>query len=403
DSESTLKAHVHCVIVGFSNQNHCHPGAEQNHCHPGAEGDRVQNTAVDSIGSTSLQNDPQAESSKNMLACFYYRGPESSAKRNDTSSVTLEPNKPLSPWNGAQRSDRVQNDTPKYIYDESGNKKEARNINAYLLDGENIFVESRSNPICDVPLMNFGNMPRDGGNLIIEASDYDDFIKQEPSALKYIHPLLGAEEYLNNKKRYCLWLDGASPAEIRKMPKVYERVCKCRDMRLASKAASTQKMAEIPHLFAQRTQPMGVPYIIVPQVTSERRRYIPIGFMSPDVIVTNLVQIIPNATLYHFGILTSNVHNAWMRAVCGRLKSDYRYSKDIVYNNFPWPSLDERRKTKDERSGVKDERGQIKSPAKGVSPEQIRVINQEKIMSTAQAILDARAKYPDCSLADLYD
>ena len=244
------------------------------------------------------------------------------------------------------------------------------NINAYLLDAENIFVESKSTPICSVPNMLFGSMPRDGGGFVLSEDEKNSLIENEPIAAKWVRLYLGADEFINNKKRYCLWLVGALPNEIRKSPKVLERVERVRAFRAASKAASTRKFAETPMLFCQIAQPNS-DYIIVPGASSSRRRYVPIGFMSKEVIASNGVQIIPDAGLYHFGVLTSNVHMAWMRAVCGRLKSDYRYSKDIVYNNFPWPTPTDAQK--------------------------------EKIEQTAQAILDARALYPDCSLADLYD
>ena len=219
--------------------------------------------------------------------------------------------------------------------------------------------------------MVYGNKPADGGNLIIEDDDYQEFVVKEPQAQKYIRPLLGAVEYLHNKKRWCLWLDGISPLELKKAPMVYERVARCKEAREKSVAAAIRKFAETPTLFAQRTQPVGKPYIIIPRVSSEGRRYVPMGFMDGNTIVTDAVQIVPNATLYEFGTLTSNVHMAWMRAVCGRLKSDYRYSKDVVYNNFPWPNPTDAQRAKIEQS--------------------------------AQAILDARALYPDSSLADLYD
>lgn len=243
------------------------------------------------------------------------------------------------------------------------------NINPYIVGGPNVMISSRSKPICDVIPIRKGNQPTDGGNLIIEATDYDEFVRQEPKAQKYIKKLIGAKEYINNLDRYCLWLKGVSPGEVRSMPHVLERVKKVREMRLASSDSSTRKLADTPTLFRETNNPET--YIIIPSVSSENRRYVPLGFLDAKTIPTNLVLIIPNATLYHFGILESNVHMAWMRAVCGRLKSDYRYSKDIVYNNFPWPSP---------------------------TPEQ-----QAKIEQTAQAILDARALYPDSSLADLYD
>ena len=259
-------------------------------------------------------------------------------------------------------------DVPKVIYD-NDKRKVVENINAYLIDAPDAFIESRNKSISDIPQMTTGNRPADGGHLIIEAEDYDDFVRQEPTAKTYIKRLLGSAEFINKKDRYCLWLKGVSPTELRKMPLVLERIALCRQDRLASPDAGRQKLADTPHLFRETNNPET--YIIVPSVSSERRRYVPMGFLKADTIPTNLVLIIPDATLYHFGILESNVHMAWMRAVCGRLKSDYRYSKDVVYNNFPWPTpTDEQR---------------------------------AKIEQTAQQILDARALYPDSSLADLYD
>ena len=222
----------------------------------------------------------------------------------------------------------------KFIYD-NDRTNEAKNINAYLVDAEDVFVSSRSKPICNVPIMTTGNRPADGGHLIIEADEYEEFVRKEPEAIKYIKRLTGAQEYINNKPRYCLWLKDVSPSQLRSMPLVMERVKACRDDRLQG-APDRQKLADTPWLFRETNNYEH--YIIVPAVSSEKRKYIPLGFMDKDTIPTNLVQIIPDATLYHFGVLTSNVHMAWMRAVCGRLKSDYRYSKDIVYNNFPWPS-----------------------------------------------------------------
>ena len=247
--------------------------------------------------------------------------------------------------------------------------QEAENINAYLMDAPNVFIDSRSRPLCAVPLMTTGNRPADGGHLIIEDVDYADFIKKEPLAKQYIKKLIGAAEFINNKKRWCLWLVGVSPADLRKMPLVMQRVEACKVDRAAAPDAGRRKLAERPTQFREINNPDT--FVVIPAVSSERRKYIPIGFLDKETIATNLVITIPDATLYHFGVLTSNVHMAWMRAVCGRLKSDYRYSKDVVYNNFPWPTpTDEQR---------------------------------EKIEQTAQAILDARNLYPDCSLADLYD
>lgn len=240
-------------------------------------------------------------------------------------------------------------------------------INPYLVNAENAWIGNRKFPICNIPLMTTGNRPADGGHLIIEANDYDGFIKAEPNAKKYIKKLTGADEYINNKMRYCLWLVNVDPTELKKMPEVMKRIELCRQARLKG-APDRQKLAKTPTLFREIKNPKN--FIIVPNTSSFRRNYIPIGFLDETVIPTNAATIIPNATQYHFGILTSSVHMAWTNAVCGRLKSDYRYSKDIVYNNFPWPTPTDAQKA--------------------------------KIEKTAQAILDARALYPDCSLADLY-
>ena len=244
------------------------------------------------------------------------------------------------------------------------------NINAYLVDGPDVFVESNKKPICDVPEMIYGNKPTDGGFLFLTKEEKEEVIKNEPDIVKYIRKMYGATEYINNKERYCLWLVGASPAEIRKSKFITERVEGVRKFRLNSTKAATQESANTPTLFQEIRHPESE-YIIIPRHSSENRRYIPFGFVSPEIIVNDAVQIIPGASLYHFGILTSNVHMAWVRAVCGRIKSDYRYSKDIVYNNFPWPTPTEQQ--------------------------------EQKIEQTAQAVLDARSLYPDCSLADLYD
>ena len=262
----------------------------------------------------------------------------------------------------------AENKADKRLYD-NGTDKIVKNVNPFLVEAPNVFIESRSTPICNVPKMTTGNRPADGGHLIIEKEDYADFIKREPSSVKYIKKLVGSTEFINNKDRYCLWLVGVSPAELRKMPEVMKRVELCRQDRLNSPDKGRQKLAETPTLFRETNNPES--YIIVPAVSSEKRRYVPMGFLGAETISTNLNIIIPNATLYHLGVLTSNVHMAWMRTVCGRLKSDYRYSKDIVYNNYPWCTPTDEQKA--------------------------------RIEQTAQMILDARAQYPDCSLADLYD
>lgn len=249
-------------------------------------------------------------------------------------------------------------------------EREAENINAYLIDAPDIFVSSRSKPICDVPTMLLGNKPSDGGNLILTEEERADILCREPNLARYIRPYLGAVEFINKKIRYCLWLKDASPAEIRRSPELMRRIEAVRKMRLASTAAPTREKANTPQLFFFISQP-STNYLLVPSTSSENRRYIPIGFLNPDIIASNAATIVPNATLYNFGVITSNVHMAWMRTVCGRLKSDYRYSNAIVYNNFPWPNPTDAQKA--------------------------------KIEQTAQAILDARALYPDSSLADLYD
>ena len=256
----------------------------------------------------------------------------------------------------------------RFLFDE-GNKKNCENINPYLIDGQDIFVERRTKPLCDVPTIHRGNQPTDGGNLIIEADEYDDFITKEPKAQKYIKRFMMGYEFINNKKRYCLWLVNATPSELREMPLVMERVQKVREMREASTFEQTRKMAETPTRFRESFNPEH--FIAIPKVSSERRRYVPMGYLDGNTIPGDKLFMIEDATEYHFGVLESNVHMAWMRVVCGRLKSDYSYSKDIVYNSFPWPSpTDEQR---------------------------------QKIETTAQGILDARALYPSSSLADLYD
>ena len=273
-------------------------------------------------------------------------------------------------------------------------------INPYLVNADDIWIESRKEPLCEVPLMTTGNRPADGGHLIIEANDYDEFVNKEPQSKRYIKRLIGSEEFINNKIRYCLWLVGASPAELRKMPEVLKRIEACRQDRLSSPDKGRQKLADTPHLFRETQNPEQ--FMVVPKVSSENRRYVPMGFFDKNTISTDLNFIIPNVTLYHFGVLTSNVHMAWMRAVCGRLKSDYRYSKDIVYNNFPWPDLTPNPLSPDgdiPLSPLHCGEGRGGRLAQASRGREVR----SKIERTAQAILDARALYPDSSLADLYD
>lgn len=264
----------------------------------------------------------------------------------------------------------VQDNPCKKLLFTSERVQYVQNISPYLIDAPTLFIENRSKPICLVPEICKGSQPTDGGNLIITESEYNDFIRREPGSIKYIRRFLGADEFLNGKKRYCLWLVGASPKELQAMPLVLERVKKVREFRQLSKKAATRKQADTPTLFTENRQPLEN-FIAIPEVSSGTRRYIPMGFLNSNIICSNKLQLLPSASIYHFGVLMSNVHMAWMRSVCGRLKSDYDYSARIVYNNFPWPTpTDEQR---------------------------------AKIEQTAQAILDARELYPDCSLADLYD
>ena len=243
-------------------------------------------------------------------------------------------------------------------------------INAYLVEADNVFVESRNKPLCSVPEIGIGNKPIDGGNYLFTEEEKNEFIAKEPLSEKWFRPWIGSQEFINRYYRYCLWLGDCPPNELRKMPECMKRVQAVKEYRMSSPSAGTRKLADKPTRFHVENMPDGTS-ILIPETSSENRRYIPMGFVSPDILCSNAVRLIPNADLYHFGVLTSNVHMAWTRTVCGRLKSDYRYSKDIVYNNFPWPNPTEEQKT--------------------------------KIEQTAQAILDARALYPDCSLADLYD
>lgn len=256
----------------------------------------------------------------------------------------------------------------KILFSENTYKK-VSNISPYLIEGENILVTSRKKPLCSVPEISMGNQAMDGGNLIIEANEYDDFVKKEPTAIPYIKRYMMGYEFINNKKRWCLWLVDCSPAQLKKMPLVMKRVKAVQEMRAASNDPGARRKAETPMLFREQKNPAH--FIAIPITSSQQRKYIPIGYLNGDTIPGNTLFIVENSTLYHFAILTSNVHMAWIRTVGARMKSDYRYSKDIVYNNFPWPIPSEAQKA--------------------------------KIEQTAQGILDARALYPDCSLADLYD
>lgn len=258
---------------------------------------------------------------------------------------------------------------PREIFD-GLNAKKAYQINQYLIDAPKVIIKARSRPICDVPEIGMGNQPIDDGNYLFTGDEMNEFLSKEPGAKEFFHPWYGSQEFIDRKPRYCLYLGHALPSEIKQLPHVMERVKQVRVFRLRSRRQSTLKLADSPTQF-QTTNIPDSHFLVIPETSSESREYIPIGFLQPDSLCSNAVRILPNATLYHFGVLTSSTHMAWMRTVAGRLKSDYRYSKDIVYNNYPWP----------EKTGE----------------------TIARVEKTAQAILDARANYPDRSYADLYD
>ena len=254
----------------------------------------------------------------------------------------------------------------------------AKNINPYLIDAPDVVLPRRSSPICPVPEIGIGNKPIDDGNYLFTTAEKAAFLRLEPKASKYFRRWLGADEFINGYERWCLWLGGCSPADLRAMPEAMKRVQAVKAARLASKSPPTQKLAATPTRFHVENMP-ATPYLVLPEVSSERRPFIPFGFEKPSTLCSNLVKIAPGATLYHFGILSSTMHNAWVRATCGRLKSDFRYSKDIVYNNFPWPGFESK------EALAQAERAQA------------------AINSAAQAVLDAREESKGQTLADLYD
>lgn len=265
---------------------------------------------------------------------------------------------------------KAEKSTPVRLYNTDGTYQQCENINGYLVNASNVYIEKRTKPIHNVPSINLGGQAIDDGNLVLTEEEKDALLKAEPQAEKYIRHYMMGKDFIERRPRYCLWMKGANPTDLRHCPLIMERVKKVREFRLASDRTSTLKAAENPTLFAAPFESEG-DYVAIPKVSSEQRRYIPIDYLSKEIIPGDKLFVMQNASLFHFGILTSNVHMAWMRAVCGRLKSDYSYSNTIVYNNFPWPTPTDEQKA--------------------------------KIEQTAQAILDARAKYPNCSLADLYD
>ena len=304
DSESNQKAHVHCVIVGFSCAN---------------------------VGTSRA-------ASENAIV--------------------------------ANNADAARHVPTRRIFNADGTVVNAKNINGYLLDAPNVFIEKRTKSLCDVPPFVRGCQPTDDGNLLLTIEEKEEYLKQEPQGGKYLRPFMMGKDFIDRKPRWCFWLVGANPSELRKCPNLLKRIENVRDFRLKSSKATTRQKADTPTLFDEIREPQSN-YIGLPTVSSQNRKYVPIDYLQKDVIPGNKIYFLQDATLYHFGILTSIVHNAWMRAVCGRLKSDYNYSNTIVYNNFVWPSVTE--------------------------------TDQSKIEQTAQKILDARALYPDSSLADLYD
>jgi len=265
--------------------------------------------------------------------------------------------------------------TEKWLFDYPTIKGEpirlkAQNINPYLIDAPNVLPTKRSKPLCNVSPMVYGSKPTDGGNLLLDQTEKDALIVKEPQAAEWIKSFLNADEFLYNTKRYCLWLKDCPPDKLRKMPEVLKRVEAVKNFRAASTKAQTRDMADFATLFGEIRQ-SDKEYLLVPAHSSENRTYVPIGYVANDVICGNANFAIPNASLYDFGIMTSLMHNAWMRVVCGRLESRYRYAAGIVYNNFAWPTPTDKQKTAIEKA--------------------------------AQAVLDARLLYPQSSLADLYD
>ena len=359
DSEASEKAHVHCVIVGFHAEGYGGRGA----------------TALPATASAGRASLPATASAGRAALC--------------------PPQKTI--FTPAPRA--------------------AANICPYLIDAPTVFVEARGAPLCDVPKMTKGCYPSDGGNLILSeaeraallADEGGLLIKSGPTLADCIRRYVGARDFINRDEvRYCLWLKDVSPAVYRRSKEVMRRLAAVREMRLKSTAAATRKMAEKPYLFFS-TPPLGGNYLLLPEVSSERRQYVPIGFMAPDVIAANTTLVVPGATAYHFGVLTSSVHMAWMRAVAGRLKSDYRYSAAVVYNNFPWPEGASPQNTQKpasrdtEHTECANTEGGTDVPCVPCAAGGGFSVFSDKISSTAQGILDARARDPDASLADLYD
>jgi len=298
---------------------------------------------------------------------------------------------------------------------------QVKNISPYMVEGPDTVIINRTTPLCQAPEIKFGNQPIDGGHLLLTKDERDCILNETSELSPFIRLFLGAEEFLNGKERWCLWLKDSPPSLLRQSPMVMNRIQDVRSFRLLSKRAETKRLAETPTQFAFISH-TDDPYLLIPSVSSERRKFIPIGFMPPETIASNLNLVIPNATLYHFGVLTSTMHMAWVRQVCGRLESRYRYSNKLVYNNFPWPQLDvaqldgvtpsnhascvreaaarsywtsyhEGNAEEEAKAREKHKAGLLKGDAKKVAD----------VEAKAQAVLDVREKYPSSTLADLYD
>ena len=409
DNEAQAKAHVHCVIVGFSFN---------------AEAQRRRDAQRDLglEGSEGLEGTKPPKRSK----------PPKYSNLQNSKTPSNESNRSVPQ---SLCASVLKN---KKIYD--GDKViEAEHINGYLIDAPDVFIENRGSVLMPgLPKMSKGSQPTDGGNLFLAQEDKDELIAKYPHLDECIRQFSGAEEFINNKMRFCLWLKGVSP-KLYRVPEVLKRLEAVAEMRRKSPTKSVQRDAETPMLFTQIRQP-ETDYLLIPRHSSEKREYIPIGYMNPSVICGDAAQYVPNSSPYVFGVLTSSVHMAWMRTVCGRLKSDYRYTP-AVYNNFPWPELGESGFSRVEGESVEnvldrinkiDRSGDDENPDNPVNPvkktlhvstrlkntstplrlcvkktstnlcDSLRSLRQ-KIESTAQAILDARALYPDSSLADLYD
>ena len=259
--------------------------------------------------------------------------------------------------------------TKKKIFLKDGSEIEAERINGYLIDAPDIYVEKRTTPLDNVPMIDYGSMPNDGGNFILTEEEKNKFVLKYPNYQKFTKKFTGSSEFINGKIRYCLWLKDASPVDIQGCSEIKNRVDAVRKLRLESSAQPTREKAKIPHLFFYSSHPDD-DYLLIPSTSSEKRKYVPIGFEHPDTVASNSCSIVPDANLYLFGVITSSVHMAWMRTVCGRLKSDYRYSGTVVYTTFPWPEITDEKK--------------------------------RKIEITAQAILDARSKFPNVALSKQY-